>query len=386
MHPVGGTVRRRYALLVIVLTTSVGGGLRWGVLGPPSEAAPDPGWVHEVASGAIEETIIAAGVVRPAMTVEVRAEASGLVSAMLVDEGDEVRRGDVLVRLSSELAEAAVDEAEAQLRQAYLQEEATRLDLDHQAVELERRAYQRARALHERGLIARNDLEQHEMKLRLAERMLERNRGARRSSLAYIDQARAKVARARAQLEHTVVRAPFDAKVLRRFVDVGSGVSGVGQAANGGTVLMTLGDSRRSAFYTDVTAADAQRLARGMSARVRPESAGGVVVDGEVHLVSTSGELASTGQLATFPVVVSLNTARHDWVNVPARTEIVLSVTPDATIVPTGCVRTDDEGRSYVLREMPEGAERRDVTLGSIQPERLEILSGLEPGHRVRCR
>lgn len=227
-------------LLAVVVISSL-----WS-LAP--EASPEPGYLHRVERAPIEDSLIATGFVRPAMTVEVRAETSGLVAEVLVNEGDTVRQGQVLVRLSSALAEAAVDEAEARLRQAYLQEAATRLDLDYEAVALEQRAWERAVEWHERGLIPRQGVEEAQRRLRLAERELARNDATRRSSLAHIEQARANVARARAQLELTIVRAPFDATVLRRYADVGAGVSGVGQSADGGTVLMTLGDARRSAF------------------------------------------------------------------------------------------------------------------------------------------
>jgi HlyD family secretion protein len=379
------TVRRKHTYLAIGVTAAIAAVILRGFLGESSEAAPEPGYTHVVAAAPVEDTIIATGVVRPAMTVELRSEASGLVDEVLVREGDVVRRGEVLVRLSSGLATAAVDEAEAQLRQAHLQEETASLDLDQEALDLERRAYARAEALFERGLFSRNDLEQHRLTLRLGERTFERNRKARRASLAHIEQARANVARAKAQLDQMVVRAPFDATVLKRSVDVGSGVSGVGQSASGGTVLMTLGDSRRSAFYASVTAADSQRLQAGMPARIGLDAVGGGVIDGEVHLVSGSGEMGPNGQLATFPIVVALATARRDWVNVPARAEIVLTVSPDSTVVPAGCIRIDEEGRSYALLETPAGPERRDVELGAIEPNRLEVRSGLIPGQEVRC-
>lgn len=383
-----GPVRKHAVLassLTVVLTLLAASAL-WS---PRPEASPEPGYLHLVGSAPIEDTLIATGVVRPAMTVEVRAQTSGLVAAVLVDEGDTVRRGQIVARLSSDLAEAAVHEAEAQLRQAYLQEAATSLDLDHQAVEIERRAYERAADLHEKGLVARHDVDQAQLRLRLAERALERNRAARRSSLAHIDQARANVARANAQLELTVIRAPFDATVLRRFAEVGAGVSGIGQSADGGTVLMTLGDAQRSAFHATVTAADAQRVEAGMPARVWLEATGGAPLRGRVHMVSLAGQLSGTSQLATFPVVVTLDRPRQDLVNAPARAEIVLSVSDGAPVVPPNCIRTDDEGRSFVLVPSadPEGGdERRDVGLGAIQPDRLEVRSGLEPGQLVRCR
>jgi macrolide-specific efflux system membrane fusion protein len=378
--------RKKYTYLAAGLVVVIIAGSMWGLIGKTSSAAPEPGYVHTVAAAPVEETLIASGLIRPAMTVEVRAEASGVVRAVLVSEGDHVRLGQELVRLDSTMAAAAVDEAEARLRQAYLQDAATQTDLDEQSVALERNAYDRARALYAKGLVARSDLEQKQLSLRLAERALQRTRSARQGSRAHIEQALADVRRSRAQFEQTIVRAPFDATVLRRSVDVGSGVSAVGQSASGGTVLMTLGDARRSAFYASVTAADAQRLRAGMPARIRLDAVAGGVLSGVVHSVSTAGDLNGTTQLATFPVIVALTAAPNNWVNVPARADVVLRVEPDSTVVPPGCVHTDAAGISYALLETEGGPERRDVDLGAIQPDRLQVRSGLVPGQVIRCR
>ena len=51
------------------------------------------------------------------MTIDLRAEASGIVEAVSVKEGDRVSLGQELVRLDSKLAQTAVDQAEANLSQ-----------------------------------------------------------------------------------------------------------------------------------------------------------------------------------------------------------------------------------------------------------------------------
>jgi len=202
----------------------------------------------------MEDVLVVAGVVRPAVTIDLRAEASGIVESVAVREGDRVEAGQELVRLDSKLAQAALERAEANLRQAELQDAATKLDLDEDSVALKRKALERARSLHERGLIPTEQLEQRDLEWRVAARALERARRTVEGSQARIAQAKAEVSQAGTQLQHTTVRAPFDAFVLRRLVEVGSGVAGVSQSASGGSILMTLGDARQSALYAKATA------------------------------------------------------------------------------------------------------------------------------------
>jgi RND family efflux transporter MFP subunit len=355
-------------------------------------------WPHPAATNVREETIqaqltamedvlVVSGQVRPAVTIDLRAEASGIVEAVSVKEGDRVAQGQELVRLDSKLAQTALDQAEANLRQAELQDAATRLDLDEDTVVLRRKTLARSTALYEKGLLPKDQLEQHELELRASERAFERAKRNIESSQARIAQNRAAVAQAQTQLQHTTIRAPFDAFVLRRLVELGSGVAGVSQSSMGGTVLMTLGDARQSALYAKATAADAKRLRTGLTARVRLDSDTSEVLPATVQSVSTAGDLDQASKLTTFPVVIALKSQPPGgWVNVPAQAEIVLSASSQSVSVPERCVRADPSGRSYVTVRSKMGDRRFTVEVGVIQKDRIQIRSGLENGQTVVCR
>jgi HlyD family secretion protein len=335
----------------------------------------------------MEDVLLVAGLVRPAITIELRAEASGIVELVSVKEGDRVAAGQELVRLDSSLAQAALDQAEANLRQAELQDAATRLDLDEDTLALRRRTFERSRRLFADGLVSRDEYEKAELELRSAERSVERARRTIEGSQARIAQARAAVDQARTQLLHTSIRAPFDAFVLRRQVEVGSGVAGVSQSASGGSVLMTLGDARESALYSKATAADARRLRPGMPARVRLDSDPSNPIPAAVHSVSTAGDVDQNSRLTTFPIVIALKTQPSGgWVNVPAQAEIVLAATVDAVTIPERCVRTDPSGRSFVLVQGQAGNRQRQVELGVVQRDRVQVRAGLDEGQTVFCR
>lgn len=335
----------------------------------------------------MEEVLLVAGLVRPAVTIELRAEASGIVEVVSVREGDRVVAGQELVRLDSSIAQSSLDQAEANLLQAELQDAATKLDLDEDTFELRRRVFARTQRLFNEGLLSRDEFEKAELELRSAGRTVERARRTIEGSQARIAQAKAAVDQARTELLHTSIRAPFDAFVLRRQVEVGSGVAGVSQSASGGSVLMTLGDARESALYAKATAVDARRLRPGMAARVRLDSDASNPIEAVVQSVSTAGDVDQNTRLTTFPVVIGLKTQPSGgWVNVPAQAEVVLASTIDAITIPERCLRTDQSGRSFVLVEGQAGTRTRQVEIGVVKADRVEVRSGLEKGQTVRCR
>ncbi len=377
-------LRTRYLLPLAVLLVAAVGTAVW--LAPPRPPGPPDTVPHAVDRGRIEDILLVSGLVNPSVTVEVRAEASGLVESVLVEDGDRVSAGQVLVTLDSRIAQTAVEEAEAQLKQAELQLEASRLDLDEDTLALRRVTHERNVELYARGLVAQSEVDASQLQVRTAERALERARRNLASSEARIEQLRAQLAQRQAQLQHTIVRAPIDAWIIRRHVEVGSGVAGVSQSTSGGTVVATLGDASRASLNAKVTAGDARRLRPGMTVRIRLDSDPDRVVEAELVSVSSAGEVDSQTRLTTFPIIIDVATDRNTaWINVPARAEIVVGVKEGVVIIPDRCLTTQAGGRSRVHLQGGESAGR-PVELGVVSEDRVEITSGLDVGDTILCR
>jgi HlyD family secretion protein len=372
-------------VVVLAILFALGYGA-WAWLWPRQAASVVREQTFQAELTSMEDVLVVAGLVKPAVTIDLRAEASGIVEAVAVKEGDRVAAGQELVRLDSKLLQSALDRAEANLRQAELQDAATRLELDEDSVELKRKAFDRAQSLRDRGVISAADFEQQQLELRVALRTLERAKRNIEGSQARIAQARAEADQARTELQHTIVRAPFDAFILRRMVEVGSGVAGV-QSTTGGSVLMTLGDARQSAMYAKATAADARRLRAGLPARVRLDSDATQLIGGTLQSVSMAGDVDQSTRLTTFPVVIALQSQPPGgWVNVPAQAEIILSTTIMSVSIPERCVRADPSGRSYVTVRTQTGNRQRTVEIGVVENGRVQIRTGLEQGQTIVCR
>ena len=104
-------------VVAVAVLAGAGFGLwRWLMPTPVAGAMREETFLAETTP--MEDVLLVAGQVKPAVTIELRAEASGIVEWVGVKEGDRVTAGQDLVRLDSKLAQSAVDQAEANLRQS----------------------------------------------------------------------------------------------------------------------------------------------------------------------------------------------------------------------------------------------------------------------------
>jgi len=145
--------------------------------------------------------------------IEVAARSAGVVRDVLVQEGDDVTKGQVLARLEDDEPKLAAASAAAAVEQARAQ-----IDLLQVQLSSARREHERLRALSASNFVAGQKLDQAQDKIREAEANL-------RVQRADIATAQARLAEARYNLELTVIRAPADGRIVRRYANPGSGAS-----------------------------------------------------------------------------------------------------------------------------------------------------------------
>jgi RND family efflux transporter MFP subunit len=135
------------------------------------------------------------GSVEAERRADLRAEVSAVVIAVLKENGDVVKRGDLLVRLDQTSIRDSLTAAEASLTAA------------SQAFEQTERQYQRMKKLRETGVVSAQQVEDTEV--------------LRNTAQSDREAARTRVVTARQQLERTEVRAPFEGIVSDRKVSAG---------------------------------------------------------------------------------------------------------------------------------------------------------------------
>jgi len=147
-------------------------------------------------------------VVVPSHDVELVCPVRGVIKNILVEEGDRVKKGDLLVELDSEVekAQLAIEEYNAKSTAALEAAEAN--------LRVKRADYERQKTLHTKGVGSDADLEKAEFELKYAESLVTVEKEKRT-----LGQLRVKLQRAR--LEQLRIRAPFDGIITRKLQDVG---------------------------------------------------------------------------------------------------------------------------------------------------------------------
>lgn len=275
--------------------------------------------------------IEAVGTARANESVEVTSKASNTVSAIRFDEGDKVRKGQVLVELDNAEERAAVAEAEAALAES-------------------QNNFKRSRDLFSSKALSVSQLD-------LIEATLKGN------------QARLDVAKAR--LDDTIIRASFDGNTGFRRVSIGSLVSP-------GTVITTLDDT--STIKLDFTVPETYLYVLNKGLPVTAETAGlpGRTFSGEVAQIDSridpvSRSIAVRAELPN--PKGELRPGMFMTVKLQGEETPALLV-PEAAIVP-------EQGRTFVFVVENGEAVRREVRLGKRRPGDVEIIDGLKEHERV---
>jgi HlyD family secretion protein len=145
--------------------------------------------------------------------ISVAARTSGIVSAVYVQEGDSVVKGQILARQEDDAPRLAAQTAAADLSQAQAQIGQTEVQL--QTAE---REYERVEPLAASKIISGQEVDKAHDAILTANALL----GVQRAA---VSEAAAKLAQARYGLEQTLIRAPADGRIVRRYANPGYGAS-----------------------------------------------------------------------------------------------------------------------------------------------------------------
>ena len=198
--------RKPLAWGVILLVAAGAGFAAWRKAAAP-EVAPPAATASPYSAAANGKVDVEGGM------IEVAARRAGIIRDVLVNEGDEVTKGQVLARQEDEEPRLAAARASANLGEAR-----ARIAALEVAVSTARRERDRLQGLVGSNFVAAQKLDQASDQVRRAEAELAAGEAA-------VDTARAALAQAQYELELTIVRAPVDGRIARRYANPGAGAS-----------------------------------------------------------------------------------------------------------------------------------------------------------------
>jgi HlyD family secretion protein len=341
------------------------------------------------------EIVTASGNIRARRTVDISSDVSARVAQLLIDEGDDVVRGQTLLRLEPDQYQASLSRTEASLAQAEAQRTQQEANLIRTRRDLDRFLALRAR---DSLLVSRQQIDDATTSLAVAEATLS-------SAEHGVAQARAQVDEAQDQLAKTIFVAPIDGKVTRLNVEEGETVI-IGTMNNPGSLVLQIADLSVIEAVMQVDETDVSVIALGDSAVIRidafadREFAGRVTEIGNSAINPPSGQAAGQQAAIDFEVVITLEpTDAPIRPDLSATADIVVESRQQALSVPiiamtvredTTWTGEDNRGDRDAAREI-EGvflarggrATFTSVTIGIAGQEYFEVLSGLSEGDTV---
>lgn len=197
--------------------------------------------------------------------IQVAARTSGVVREVLVQEGQDVTKGQVLARLEDDEPRLAAQSAAAELNQAKAQVELLKVQLS-----TAQREETRLQKLAVSNFAAGQKLDQAHDAVRQAEANLD-------AQAAMIATAQAKLAQARYNQELTIIRAPVDGKIVRRYANPGAGASTL-NVSN----MFDLEPKAARIVRAEISEGALPNVAIGQSVQMSPESDPGKTYPGRV--------------------------------------------------------------------------------------------------------
>jgi HlyD family secretion protein len=258
----------------------------------------------------------AAGVVAPVSTIEVKSQASGEITEVAVNEGDEVRRGQLLVRVDPRIPSNAVTQAEADsvVARAALENAESRFD--------------RARQLFEQQALTEEEFESARL--------------AQATANADLIRAQRALEDARIAFVQTEVRAPSAGIILSRAVAVGSVIASASRDVGGGAVLIRMAALDTVEVRALVDERDIGQIRAGLPVSLTVASFPSRPFSGEVLRVGA--EAVVEQNVTTFPVLVRI--PNRDGLLKPgmnAEVEIYIGRETGVVAVPNSALRDPAE-------------------------------------------
>jgi len=298
----------------------------------------------------LADTLLASGSLTYVEQIQLRPEISGRVAEVLVEEGDRVEAGQLLMTLDPVSFIAQLESAQAGVRSARLAVERLR------AVDANLRAQVlRQQQLLEQQLVSREGFDHLRSQQAVSALQVEEAEQALVQQLAMLNQANE-------QLRRSQFRAPIAGQVVAVDVKVGETVI-AGTTNIIGSDLMTLADTRALLAELRVDEADVGRVQVGQHSRVYAASAPESALSGVVERIGTSARKLGGAEGMAFRVRVRLDEIAHAALapGMSCRAEIVVTQGEPSVNVPVAAVREDADG--YFVWTLDDESRARRVAV-----------------------
>jgi len=316
-----------------------------GLIVASKREKPIPVTTEKAVRRTILQIVSATGKIQPETEVKISPEVAGEIIELPVEDGIQVKKGDLLVKIKPDSYKALLEQQEAAISAAKatnLQQKATMLKSEHD--------FKRAEDLFSKKLISEQEYNAAEAAYDVAKNTYE-------SSLHEIERAQASSSQARDQLSKTTIYSPMDGTITVLNSKLGERLVATNQFA--GTEVMRVADLSHMQAVVDVNENDVVNVKLGDKASIKIDAYADRKFKGVVQQIANTGKTTGAGtqeEVTNFEVKIRIND--HDVALRPGLSctaDIETSLVKDAVAVPMQSVtiRTGDTNLS------PEEIEKK---------------------------
>lgn len=248
----------------------------------------------------ITQMVSASGRIQPEIEVIIRPDVSGEIIELNVQEGDFVKKEDLLLRIKPDIYQARIDELNAALLTQNSRMEQARAQMLQAEVE-----YKKNKLLYDSDNIS-------ELEYLQAENNFKAQEANFKATEYQIKSAEAQLRRAREELEQTVIRAPQDGTISKLSIEIGERVLGNTQTA--GTEMLRIARMNQMEVLVDVNENDIVNVSPGDTTIIEVDAYPNRSFEGVVTEIANSAEITGSGsaeQVTNYKVKVRITTTHN---------------------------------------------------------------------------
>jgi RND family efflux transporter MFP subunit len=313
----------------------------------------------------------ASGYVVAQRKAAVASKGTGRLEYLAVEEGNRVKKGQVLARIENADLQAAQNQAQANLSVARAHLTQIQAELNDARIRFER--FQK---LIQQKAISQADYD-------TAQARFQQLQAGEAAAVSQIKAAEAALQSSQVALEYTLIRAPFDGVILTKNADVGEVVAPFGSSANAKAAVVTMADMDSLIVEADVSESNIEKVKPGQPCEIILDGLPGVRFPGKVHMIVPTADRSKATILTKVKFL-----DRDDRILPEMSAKVAFLSRPvdanqqPALAVPASALAVRN-GRSVVFRLEGQKVQETAVKVGRPLSELMEITEGLKAGEKI---
>lgn len=309
--------------------------------------------------------VVATGKIIPKEEVEVKPQISGIISKILIEEGDKVKKGDLIAQVKVVPNEQAINNVIGQI-------DKIRIRLSNAKI-----AYDRNKALYERGVIAKNEFENIELNYEQAKQDLQNSKNDLQIiRKGYVGSRGA---------ANTNIRATITGTVLEIPVEEGDQVI-QSNNFNAGTTIATIADMNKMIFEGKVDEAEVGKLTEGMDLDITVGALEDEEFKAKLRFIAVKGQEENGAIQFKVEGDLDKKTKSNIRANYSANATIVIAKRDSVLSIREALLQYDKETKKpFVEIEGKDGKFNiSEVELGVSDGINIEVLGGIKEDDKIK--